>query len=259
MQKRRKATVSTLTLFIAVCIVFSPWPLWPHYAQTGERPPLDRFHRASQFTGSAGSAENGFVLVRDGEETSCRGMTAREEQELLIEGRRAESHRLNNAQRAGAAQGLKIILRGTQQLEGFPQAKDAVLRAAAKWEATIQTPITIVIDVDFGATIFGTPYPSPNIIGATMAQVQVDLNGYGLVREALLSRATSAEQANTYNSLPGMMPTDLGSTTAVTVATPVLRALGRLPATAEPGAEPALGAPPAIGFHSRSEERRVGK
>src|SRR5262245_61174577 len=148
MQKRRKATVSTLTLFIAVWIVFSPWPLWPHYAQTGERPPLDRFHRASQFTGFADSAENGFVIVRDGDETSCRGMTAREEQELLIEGRRAESHRLNNAQRAGAAQGLKIILRGTQQLEGFPQARTPSFPRPRKGERPFQrpTPMSFVLN-----------------------------------------------------------------------------------------------------------------
>src|SRR5262249_25472370 len=51
--------------------------------------------------------------------------------------------------------GLKIILRGTNQLATFPPARDAFKRAALQWEALIQTRITIVIDVDFGATIFG--------------------------------------------------------------------------------------------------------
>src|SRR4029078_11120237 len=51
--------------------------------------------------------------------------------------------------------GVKIILRGTKQLDDFPQAKNAFLSAAAEWESVIQTPITIVIDVDYGPTFFG--------------------------------------------------------------------------------------------------------
>jgi hypothetical protein len=29
------------------------------------------------------------------------------------------------------------------------------------------SPIAVVTDVDFGSTFFGTPYPNPNIPGAT--------------------------------------------------------------------------------------------
>lgn len=250
MKKRQKPSVLSLTLFIALCVVFSLWPLWPQYAQTNQQPlRFERLSRASQFNGPADSAEDGFVIVRVGDEITCRRMTAREEQELLVEGRQAELHRLNDQQRALTAQGLKIMLRGTQQLESFPQAKDAFLRAAAKWEAIIQTPITIIVDVDFGASFFGTPYPS-GVIGATAGQSLLNLNGYSGVREALLSRATSAQQTNTYNSLPNSLPTDLGLTNAVTAASPQLRGLGLLPATADPSAEPGFGPPPAIGFNS---------
>src|SRR5687767_12451930 len=45
---------------------------------------------------------------------------------------------------------LKIILRGTAELEKNPAAKAAFQRAAAIWEAQIKSPITIYIDVDFG-------------------------------------------------------------------------------------------------------------
>src|SRR6185503_8350998 len=65
--------------------------------------------------------------------------------------------------------GLKITLRGTQQLESFPQAKAAFLKAAATWEALIVTPISIVVDVDFGPTRFGKQF-RPNEIGGTLSQ-----------------------------------------------------------------------------------------
>jgi len=251
MKKRQKPSVLSLTLFISLCVVFSLWPLWPQYAQTSQQPQrFERLSRAAEFNGPADSAEDGFVIVRVGDEISCRRMTAREAQELLVEERQAELHRLNDQQRVQAQQGLKVTLRGTQQLESFPQAKDAFLRAAAKWEAIIQTPITIIVDVDFGANFFGTPYPSPGIIGATAGQNLFSSNGYSGVREALLSRATSAQQTNIYNSLPSTLPTDLGSTNGVTAASPQLRGLGILPATADPNAEPGFGPPPAIGFNS---------
>src|SRR6185436_20805054 len=44
--------------------------------------------------------------------------------------------------------GLKIILRGTSQMQNSPAAIQAFERAAARWESVIQTVSTIVIDVD---------------------------------------------------------------------------------------------------------------
>ncbi len=251
MKKRQSHLVLSLFLLITLCATLSGWPLWAPHAQSDQPPERsDRFHRASELNRSADHADEGFVIVRDNGDISCRRMTSREAQELVIEERLAELHTLEKPQHAQTQQGLKITLRGTTQLENFPQAKDAFLRAAAKLEAIIQSPISIIVDVDFGATLFGTPYPSPNIIGATAGQFRADLNGYNAVREALLSRATSAQQTNTYNLFPNSLPTDLGSTSAVIAATPIWRALGILPATADPGAEPDLGSPPAIGFNS---------
>ncbi len=70
--------------------------------------------------------------------------------------------------------GLKIVLRGTQQLEEFPQAKQAFLRAAATWERIIESPISIVLDVDFGPKNFDVPFPNDRIIGSTRSQIVGD-------------------------------------------------------------------------------------
>src|SRR5215831_11520996 len=56
--------------------------------------------------------------------------------------------------------GLKIVLRGTSQLQAVPAAVDAFKRAAAQWEARIQTDLTIIVDVDFGPTLFGAAFDS---------------------------------------------------------------------------------------------------
>src|ERR1044072_2788943 len=50
--------------------------------------------------------------------------------------------------------GLHIVLHGTTQLEQNQQAKNAFIIAANRWEAVIATPITGVIDVDYGTTFF---------------------------------------------------------------------------------------------------------
>jgi hypothetical protein len=45
---------------------------------------------------------------------------------------------------------LTIILRATAQLDAFPEAKAAFIRAAQNWENLIKSPVTIYIDVDYG-------------------------------------------------------------------------------------------------------------
>src|SRR6266705_6597861 len=60
--------------------------------------------------------------------------------------------------------GLQIVLHATSQLENYPTAKAAFLNAAAAWESLITTPITVVIDVDFGPSWFGQRYGA-NVLG----------------------------------------------------------------------------------------------
>src|SRR6185295_2540431 len=46
--------------------------------------------------------------------------------------------------------GLRIVLHATTQLQNNPVARDAFIVAANRWEALVSTPITVVLDVDFG-------------------------------------------------------------------------------------------------------------
>src|SRR5262249_16390098 len=136
--------------------------------------------------------------------------------------------------------GLKIILRGTPQLENFPQAKNAFLRAAQTWEAVIQSPITLIIDVDYGPTRFGVPYPDPNILGSNGSKDIENTSIYPAVRSKLVSGASSARESTLYNALPdGAVQTDIGSTAAVKAPSAVFRALGLIGAVADPASETA--------------------
>ena len=148
--------------------------------------------------------------------------------------------------------GLQIVLRGTPQLENFPQAKNAFLRAAQRWEELIRSPITVIIDVDFGPTRFGIPYANPNILGSTGGQAIGSTSIYPAVRNSLVSQASSTRESELYNALPsGAVPTDLGGTAAMLAPSAVFRALGLIAPIANPATEAAtLGPPPAIGFNS---------
>lgn len=149
-----------------------------------------------------------------------------------------------------AASGLTIVLRSSSQLDQNPEAKAAFIAAAAKWEALIKDPITVVIDVDFGPTVFGVAFPSSNTLGLTATQELYYLGNYSDIRGRLASHASSPAESALYNALPpGSLPTDIGNTSTVFVATPILRALGAISPVASPETEPYGGAPK-IGFNS---------
>jgi hypothetical protein len=103
-----------------------------------------------------------FVLQQDDGNVVCRD-AASEESEILNARDESISLQIISPLRANeitpAEAGLQIILRGTPQLENFPQAKNAFLRAAETWENLIQTPITVIIDVDFGPRVSEFPIP----------------------------------------------------------------------------------------------------
>jgi hypothetical protein len=147
--------------------------------------------------------------------------------------------------------GLTIILRGTSQLDGFPDAKNAFVKAAARWEAIIKSPITVVVDVDYGPTRFGTPYPN-GVIGSTNSQRLGGSNLYDAIRIALMMGASSQQEQNLYNSLPaGSLPTDLGAVKAIVNPSATLRALQLIDSVADPTKEMSnFGPPPSIGFSS---------
>jgi len=147
--------------------------------------------------------------------------------------------------------GLQIVLRGTTQLENFPTAKAAFLNAAATWESLINSPITVVIDVDFGPTWFGERYDT-NVLGQTASQDLGDNSIYGEVRDALVGVAINDDRISLYNQLPqSSVPTDIGFTSYVLAPSALWRALGFLDPVADPATEQSdLGDPPATGFNS---------
>ncbi|HXG93227.1 MAG TPA: NF038122 family metalloprotease [Blastocatellia bacterium] len=146
--------------------------------------------------------------------------------------------------------GLQITLRSTAQLDSFPDAKAAFLRAAARWQSLIQSPISIIIDVDFGPTRFGQAYPE-GVLGSTSTQTLFNSSGYVSLRSRLIAAATDTQKSSLYNSLPSpSMATDIGSTQTMGVPSATLRMIGEIPAVANPSAEPGFGPVPSIGFNS---------
>lgn len=142
------------------------------------------------------------------------------------------------------ATGLTLQLRGTAQLDAYPEAKAAFIRAATSWERYISNPITVIIDVDFGPTKFGVPYPSTDILGATNPVLLV--GSYSSARSALIASAWWSEEQRLYAGLPPTsISTDIGSTTTAVATSANLRALKLLSSTPS-----VTDKAPSIGFNS---------
>jgi hypothetical protein len=88
-----------------------------------------------------------YLIEARGDQVSCRLATAREARELQPAG--VPMHLIYPAPgQISTSAGLKINLQSTAQLDGFPAAKAAFVRAAQIWESRIANPITVTIDVD---------------------------------------------------------------------------------------------------------------
>lgn len=195
-----------------------------------------------------------FVTYRDVKgDTVCRGATAVEKRQLravrtenlgLRPLYRKPQYEFQAHAQAADAEPQKIILRATAQLENFPEAKAAFIKAAQLWEQKIKSPIQIYIDVDFGTTFFGNAWNSPNVLGSTSSpRWQIY---YPSLRDSLIARASTPQEASLYNSLPlGALPTNKTNADILWSTGPLLRALALLnPIAGE--TEPA----PRIGFNS---------
>jgi hypothetical protein len=220
----------------------------------------------------------GFIIRQVNGITSCLDATPEEVRRIMRVDPNVRLRQLNHlpkgqssprgatfsdeATTAEAATGLKIILRGTDQLNANTEAAAAFTRAAAVWESVITSDITVVIDVDFGTTRFGTAYES-GVLGSTNGGVFF-IPSYSTTRSRLAARASNSEETGIYNQLPATsVPTDLGVVSDVVVASPIARALGfgGVPphANPNPGPDPtgpggksidAFGNAPSIGFNS---------
>lgn len=201
----------------------------------------------------AASYDEGYVISQQQGQITCRNATP-EEAMAMAQRDPDEQLQVITPVISDLEQqtGLKITLRGTAQLDGFPAAREAFIRAAARWEAMIQTPITIIVDVDYGPTRFGEPF-GQNTIAATRGQILGSNTIYPAVRAALIARASNAQETSLYTALPdATVPTDIGSTAAMSAPSALLRALGFINAVADPQAEQQFGSPPSIGFNSVS-------
>ena len=150
--------------------------------------------------------------------------------------------------------GMRILLRGTDQILEFPAALLAFRRAAARWERAIATPVTTVIDVDFGLERFnGGPFPDNVLASATTAERTFPGIGPDEIVAALLAQNGDDPQLEAlYNGIPLPTPSTAGTNlqTAV-VARPLAQAFGYLPAEADPNpSENPFGEFPTIGFNA---------
>lgn len=196
-----------------------------------------------------------YVITYENGHRGCRIATPDEVASLKMRSPGDELHVINGeslSKTTGGPSGFTIVLRGTTQLDNFPAAKAAFIRAAETWMALIRTPITIVIDVDFGPTRFGQPYP-PGVLGSTSSQFPDFAYSWSSVRARMISKAVTQAEKDLLAQMPPTtgVPTTEGNCTLVYLSSVPLRALGYLNAVQDPVAEAAdLGDPPAIGFNS---------
>jgi hypothetical protein len=191
-----------------------------------------------------------FVIYRNAAgETVCREANSDEKRRLLQRDDSGPTHTIYSGGRrsgidnekisaspmteSGAAllpsAGLRIVLHATQQLQNNVTARDAFIVAANRWEAVISTPITVVIDVDFGPTIFGEPFDDPNVLGATGSSIQHSTPS--VIRQQLISNVPEADELQLYTALPEpSIPVELNGATTnasnVRLTWTVARALG---------------------------------
>src|SRR6056297_3473104 len=127
-------------------------------------------------------------------------------------------------------------------------------RAAARWERAISTPITTVIDVDFGPNRFnGGPFP-PNVLASasTAARTFAGIGPDEIVDVLLEQNGDDPQLAALYSAIPLPTPTTAGtSLQRAVVARPLAQAYGYLPAEADPDpVENPFGEFPTIGFNA---------
>lgn len=206
---------------------------------------------AADNSSPSGDSEAGsFILYENGGGVGCRQATIEEARVLSRRDQSDQLRRVSTDDYSVQQKGLQIVLRATQQLQNLPQARAAFLKAAAIWTEKIQTPLTIVIDVDYGPTNFGVKW-GPQIVGSTNPQ-QLTSDDYRSVRAQLIAGASDEQTRAIYNALPlDSVPTDSGNISTMKAPSANARALGLLDAVADPdGREKNLGRPPSIAFNS---------
>lgn len=167
-------------------------------------------------------------------------------------------HILPSLNDAASLRGVKIILRATDQLMQYPDAILAFRRAAARWERVLTTPMTTVLDVDYGPTRFGVAFSS-GVLGSTTTTAYYAMkapNTNALVPD-IIQRLKDLKPENVqlndlYNAIPNPTPSTVPANLSRGIGTLInLQALGFVDAniSADPIVNP-FGSVPAIGFNS---------
>ncbi len=221
-ERFKSGFISSIILFIAL---FSLFPHQREQAQTAQYRSGDK----GRYGFIAHLNEEGVVSLR---------MREQEITEFSANEPRQALHSISSGDSLRSAIGQqetgnwKINLLGTQQLEGFPQAKAAFLRAASKLESALQSRLinpdqnfSVNVSVDFGATYFGTPYSSPNTIGASVVEF------FGLIAltpfpEIFGNSSVTPQQIATHSALPFPVNTEFGETVSLRWTEAVHRTLG---------------------------------
>jgi len=170
-----------------------------------------------------------------------------------------KSHLLPSLNDQYSLRGLKIILRATDQLMKYPDAVLAFRRAAARWERVITTPITTVIDVDYGIQGFGISF-NTGVLGSTWTTIysaQKDSINYAEVSDVIQRLKYLKPVDSQLNSLYDAIPIPTHSTLNVDFKNGIgtlinLQALGFIESeiSADQNINP-LGRVPAIAFNSQ--------
>jgi hypothetical protein len=210
-----------------------------------------------------------YVVKFDKEQNQlvCKPATASEGERLQAAAseQQAGTHLVRSTNDPAELEGLRIILRATDQLMQRPEALLAFRRAAAVWERRIQSDITVVIDVDYGPSRFGGPTFPQGVLGSTFSGTVTlqtgpnSLAGPADVRQKLKAiHSGNSQLQQLYDAIPDQVPSTAASQdgtrqslgTAV-AALPNAQALGFAPADVnpDPSARP-FGSVPNIGFNS---------
>lgn len=212
----------------------------------------------SSGSGKSPSSRDFFIFYQDAAGNfACRDATPEEAREMNKTNPRGlkQINHLDDYSQKGIsnatshnvqADHLTIILRATPALESNTQAKAAFLRAVAKWEAVIKSPVTIYLDATFGPNDFNNQPWNPGTIGST-GSPNVGAT-YQAVRSRLIANKSNNTEEAIYNTLPlNSFPIDVapGQATTLSVSSSIARALGLLNPTAAPNENSAN-----IGFNS---------
>src|SRR5262245_22315867 len=138
MKFRQGRFVFSVSFFIALAVAF---PIWRQHAQDVKSKDskiganLQRYQIVNPDTPDENPVD-AYGVFRSADGAACRQMTALEFKQMRVDQPQVEVREISDGgARRTLQDGLKITLRGTQQLEQFPDAKQAFLRAAAKWQA----------------------------------------------------------------------------------------------------------------------------